>query len=391
MPNAAQKILIVDDHAANLSFVFQFLEQQGFSVVTAADGESALELFVQERPDLVLMDIMLPDSDGRVVTRRIKELTGDRWVPVIYMTALAGEADHVRGLEAGGDDYITKPVNLRILRARIDAMQRIAHTRRALEQTTMELRHYQTRAEQETARARELMEKLIYQDRLNDPMLRVWHEPAARFSGDLIAATRSTADRLYIMVADSTGHGLTAALPLLQLAQIFYAMAERGFSLATIVQEMNNKTLARMPADRFVCAVLAIADPGNRTLELWCGGMPAPIFISDTGECLHRFEPRHPPLGLEAPESFDASTEVFMWSEVGNLVIYSDGLIEAQNSDQQNFDESALYGTLRGRSLPQQFDALQRAVKQHVGDCPAHDDISLLMVQCQGGRKPGAN
>ena len=374
--------MVVDDNPANLKFVIQFLEQEGYAVRSAANGKDALRLFTEQSPDVVLMDIMLPDIDGREVTSRIKNQCGDRWVPVIYMTALAAEADEIRGFDAGGDEYLTKPINLEVLRARINAMRRIADVHRRLAETTRELQRYRIRAEQEERIAEELMQRLTHEDRLHDRLLQTWHLPATRFSGDLIAATRAPGDRLYLMMADSTGHGLAAALPLLQLAQIFYTMAERGFSLPTMVTEMNNKTLARMPCDRFVAATFAIIDEQNQVFEIWNGGNPAPVFLNESGDVLREFQSRHMPLGIETPEEFNSRTDVYHWPTTGELIMFTDGVIEAQNIDKEPYGEIKTMETLRQSAFGNRFPALVAELKRHIGATGAHDDISLVAVRC---------
>lgn len=382
MAKPTLKVLVVDDNPANLSFITQFLVSQGCEVHTAPNGAQALAQFRDQGPDIVLMDILLPDMDGREVTRAIKEASRDTWVPVIYMTALSSEGDQVSALEAGGDDYITKPVNLRILRARMQAMRRIAEMQRDLALTTRELARYKARAEHEQSIAHELMARLIYEDRLNDPLLEIWQEPADRFSGDLIAATRSTADRLYLMVADSTGHGLAAALPLLQLSQIFYAMAERGFSLSTITQEMNNKTLARMPVDRFVAGVLAMLDPHNHLIEIWTGGNPPPFFISDDGQVVHQFSSLHMPLGIEDPADFRAQTQIYQWPCPGHLVIFTDGVVEPADATGESFGEKRLLTTIAQTPPQARLSSIKESLRAHLGAAALQDDVSLVLIRC---------
>lgn len=117
----AYKILVVDDEVTLLSTVRAYLEQEGYTVQTAADGRSALHLFRDFQPDLVVLDIMLPEVDGLEVLRQLRQ-TSD--VFVIMLTAKADEADKVIGLSLGADDYITKPFSPRELVARIKASLR---------------------------------------------------------------------------------------------------------------------------------------------------------------------------------------------------------------------------------------------------------------------------
>ena len=111
----ALAVLVVDDTATNRQILQVFLKKLGFRVDTAVDGAKAIERFVEGQPDLVLMDVMMPVMDGYEATRRIKQLCGDRWVPVVFLSALDKEENLVMGLDAGGDDYLHKPVNFVVL------------------------------------------------------------------------------------------------------------------------------------------------------------------------------------------------------------------------------------------------------------------------------------
>lgn len=120
-----QKVLVVDDEAQILEVVEKYLARDGFQVATARDGEAALSAFNTHKPDLVVLDLMLPKVDGLEVFRRLRSMSA---VPVIMLTAKSEESDRVVGLELGADDYITKPFSPRELSARVKAVLRRATT-----------------------------------------------------------------------------------------------------------------------------------------------------------------------------------------------------------------------------------------------------------------------
>ncbi len=119
----AQTILVVDDEARIVKLVRDYLERAGFDVLTARDGETALTLVRLERPDLIVLDLMLPGVDGLDVCRRLRQESA---VPIIMLTARVEEADRIVGLELGADDYVTKPFSPRELVARVRAALRRA-------------------------------------------------------------------------------------------------------------------------------------------------------------------------------------------------------------------------------------------------------------------------
>jgi two-component system alkaline phosphatase synthesis response regulator PhoP len=116
-----QRILVVDDEPAILELVSFNLKKDGYEVVTAADGKSALEMFMKEKPDLVVLDLMIPEPDGYEVCKRIRAQSA---VPVIMLTARGEEQDRIRGLDLGADDYVVKPFSPRELLARVRAVLR---------------------------------------------------------------------------------------------------------------------------------------------------------------------------------------------------------------------------------------------------------------------------
>jgi two-component system alkaline phosphatase synthesis response regulator PhoP len=117
----AQTILVVEDEARIVKLVRDYLERAGFDVLTARDGEIALQVARREQPDLIVLDLMLPGMDGLDVCRRLRRESG---VPIIMLTARVEEADRIVGLELGADDYVTKPFSPRELVARIRATMR---------------------------------------------------------------------------------------------------------------------------------------------------------------------------------------------------------------------------------------------------------------------------
>lgn len=122
------KVLVVDDESSIVNIISYNLKKEGYEVITAEDGEVGLELALNENPDLILLDIMMPKMDGYEVCRKVREKSN---VPIIMLTARADEVDKVIGLEMGADDYVTKPFGNRELIARVKA-----HLRRSTAKDT---------------------------------------------------------------------------------------------------------------------------------------------------------------------------------------------------------------------------------------------------------------
>lgn len=150
-----QLILIVDDNPTNLGVLADYLETYDFEIITAVDGEDALETASEALPDLILLDVMMPGIDGFETCRQLKTAEATQDIPVIFMTALASEADKVRGFEVGAVDYVTKPVMQREVLARVNTHLCIRNLNRNLRKQLAELEHAKTALDQSQQQLKE--------------------------------------------------------------------------------------------------------------------------------------------------------------------------------------------------------------------------------------------
>ncbi len=159
-----EKILVVDDAAANLHFLYDFLTEHGYAVYPASDGDLALEFVRSILPDLILLDIRIPGMDGFEVCRRLKAEERTRDIPIIFISILEDERDKVEGLAAGAVDYITKPFQPEEVLARIGTHLRLReltnHLERTVSKRTEELLEVNSRLEIELAERKRIEEKL---------------------------------------------------------------------------------------------------------------------------------------------------------------------------------------------------------------------------------------
>jgi diguanylate cyclase (GGDEF)-like protein len=133
------KVLIVDDFSTIRAAMRGLVQQMGHSVIEAEDGSKALKVYAQDRPDLVLIDVVMPVMDGYEAARQMRQDRPDEWVPIIFLSSKEADQDLDRAIEAGGDDYLVKPVSFVVLNAKIRALQRIEATRVKLLETSRQL------------------------------------------------------------------------------------------------------------------------------------------------------------------------------------------------------------------------------------------------------------
>ncbi|MDO8206467.1 MAG: diguanylate cyclase [Gallionella sp.] len=127
------KVLVVEDSKVALKAISGFIEDMGVHPLLAENGRDAIELYTRERPDIILLDIILPDTDGYEVAKEIRRLQGkDEWTAIIFLSVMSKDEDLARGIEVGGDDYIMKPVGSVVVQAKVRAMYRLVKMQRAL-------------------------------------------------------------------------------------------------------------------------------------------------------------------------------------------------------------------------------------------------------------------
>jgi CheY-like chemotaxis protein len=374
-------ILVVDDTATNRQILAVFLKKLGHTVELAEDGAQAVSRFSAKPFDLVLMDVMMPVMDGYEATRRIKEMCQDRWVPVIFLSALDKDENLVTGLEAGGDDYLPKPLNFIVLEAKLRSLSRSLVLRRELEDARRSLQLYHDDRESENALAAEILDQLMRRPGLADPRLHYWMNPATNFSGDIVAAARAADGRFYVLLADATGHGLAAAISVLPVLTLFYDVVEFGLPLGRVIAKINSQLRAALPVGRFVaCACLCIDQQSGHS-EIWVGGMPSGLLLDSAGQMVREIKSLHLPLGIDDFDWRKATTETLaVPAGGGQLVLFSDGLIEARNQAGDDFGMQRLCAALASASASDRLAAVQTAVFEHLGNVPPHDDVTLMLV-----------
>jgi two-component system, HptB-dependent secretion and biofilm response regulator len=506
-------ILVVDDTATNRHILAAFLKKLGFTVLMAEDGEKAVASFVANHPDIILMDVMMPIMDGYEATRQIKKISGERWTPVIFLSALDKEENLVAGLDAGGDDYLHKPVNFVILDAKLRSIRRTLELQARVEdagrrmaavtgnlvdgvmvvdprgrvdwvnpailemfgytqdellgksafmlnpasagvgepsaaddfiagqlaaaeavgfgrghrliegrrksgevfpmelgvsatafngekryvgvlrdvsarvaaeallrENAQRLQEYHDVQERENALAQDIVERQMLRAGLSDPKVQHWLTPAANFSGDIVAASRSPDGILYVMLADATGHGLGAAICTLPVLSVFYSLAETGATLAHILKEVNHQLLATMPVGRFVAASLLRIDSAKNHAEIWVGGTPDVLVLDGEGKITRSVAASHLPLGVMEFDDAELASEQLDIDAQTQFMLFSDGLLEASNKDGDQFGFGAMAAALAGAPRDKRVAAIQVALERHLGGLAPHDDVSLLII-----------
>ncbi len=376
----ALTIMIVDDEAVNRIVVKNMLTEYRANILEARDGREACELCLKVRPDLILMDVMMPEMNGLDATTRIKRHFGEHFVPVVFLTALADDEQLSKCIEVGGDDFLVKPISKPLFQAKVSASLRALKMHRRIAEQRDELSRHQARLQGDMEIAQRILEDVESQHHLGMPNVHYVLRPMETMNGDVILGARRPSGNQIFMVGDFTGHGLPAAIGAQTVNGVFTAMASKGLPLPLIVTELNRKLRALLPVGRFLSACIIELDKETRVAQIWNGGMPD-VYVRGENSKLCTFYPSTDlPLGIV--DHYEPNVCTTMVSPGTVLVAYSDGVIEAQNEASEQFGAPRLLEVIQ-RDIPAValVAKIVDGIAEHVLGAPQRDDISLLVVE----------
>ena len=325
------RILIVEDDPAVLRGLRDNLSFESYDVLTASDAERAYRLIHDERPDLVLMDVMLPGMLGSELCRRVR--AEGVTTPIVMLSAKSDESDRVLGLDLGADDYIGKPLGVQELSARIRSILR--NRREALGD--------HGRLGDELRSAADVQRSLFPRTR---PSLRTLDcagvcRPASAVGGDYFDYVPIDGSRVALVLADVAGKGMPAALLMASLHGVIRAQAA---SMATRVEELVSTINTVLHQNRasgrpsYATLFYGVYDDESRILEYVSAGHPPALVVRDSS--FIPLDATCPPVGLFA--TIDASAARIQLEAGDSLVVYSDGATEAMNAAGEEFGRDRL-------------------------------------------------
>jgi serine phosphatase RsbU (regulator of sigma subunit) len=366
-------ILIVDDNPANVEILQMRLAANNYEIITAADGEEGLAMARDVQPDLILLDIMMPKMDGIEVCRHIRADTSLPFIPIIMVTAKADSKDVVAGLEAGGDEYLTKPVDQAALVARVKSMLRI----KELHDTVLE-QSAQLKAQLETATQ---IQSLFWPKIPElDAASHIWAKstPATYVGGDLYDVIPLPDSSLLAYVADVSGKGVPAALIMAALSTNIRSEALLQSGVDALLDTVNN-TLHSLTSEEgfFATIVLGRYWPASGKLELVLGGHLQPLWIGPGG--LGNL-PQLKGISIGVTPDVHYEKKEIMLSPGEAVLFFSDGVIEAENEDKELFGNERLIDHIQNAKGPPWGKGLLDLIRQWRGNAKANDDLTLLEI-----------
>jgi serine phosphatase RsbU (regulator of sigma subunit) len=374
-PAPPSTILVVDDSPVNLQVLVRTLHGSGHRILAAKDGRAALEIARRARPDLMLLDLMMPEIDGFEVCRAIKADPDTRDTAVIFLSARGEVSDKVSGLNLGAVDYITKPIQTEEVLARVTNQL----TRQYLER---ELRRSRDRLNRELESAGR-MQRLILPSGLpshRSVRFAAYYQTSRHAGGDYYDVLELGPNRFGVMVADVSGHGAPAAIVMAMIRSALHAHPSPDDPPA-VLHDLNRHFEYLWDSSMFATAVYAVLDAERRTLRLSCAGHPLPL--------------RTRALTPVAPLPVDAVMPLLL-GELGDVpcyeealrqgdrvLFYTDGVTDREAADGNMYDHTRLTSVLAevGSLAPNAIvERLVADIDAFAGDHEPEDDETLLIV-----------
>lgn len=383
------KILIVDDQQLNRMILRNMLIQQGYDVACADDGFEALEAYPSFKPDLVLLDVMMPRLNGYETAPKLKELAGELYLPIIFITALEEKSQLTLCLEVGGDDFLTKPFEQALLLAKVRAHLRIRELACKSAEQTRKLAYYRAQTEREHQIVEHILENALELPEHLPSHVEALVKPATVFSGDIFLCTTGPVGNTCIFLGDFTGHGLAAAIGTLPVARIFYSMVEKGFHIGDIAQELNEKLYELLPVDMFCAAVILEVNKFGNRCAIWNGGFPDAYILANQKKITTTITSQHLALGILPTSEFEKDVTDYTMQVNDRIILATDGVVEAANTRGQFLGEErwkrllSLLPILVSREEQQLgVRQLSSALESFSSGAEQRDDLSMVIIRC---------
>lgn len=375
---AKGNILVVDDTPANLRLLSSMLAEQGYKVRSVINGQMALTAIQAAPPDLILLDINMPEMNGYEVCERLKADEKTRDIPIIFISALDATEDKIKAFTAGGLDYITKPFQFEEVLARVE-------THLSLRKLQKQLQDANKRFEQELALAGRVQASFLPKELpdISGWQLAVTLKPARETSGDFYDINPLPNGELGILVADVVGKGVGAALYMaLSWTLIRTYATEYPTQPELVCEAVNRRILRDTQADMFVTVFYGVLNPATGTL-IYCNAGQNPPFLIAAGksEEAQKLSATGKPLGMFEDETWEKGMTLFASGDA--LVVYTDGITEAQNHQDELFGDDRLLRCARsnlGRPARDIQNAIIRNVYDFTDGAPQYDDITLVVL-----------
>ena len=379
-PKQRPKILIVDDSRTIVVLINSILKED-YDTVTASDGLEALKVNQREKPDLILMDVEMPNMNGYEACTQIKAQSQNTFTPVIFITSKGDLQSMKTGLKAGAEDYLTKPFEPEELLARVQAVLRTKKLYNQLMDAYALIDH-----ERDTI-AR-IQKSLICQELPRIPGFNFFadYQASAKASGDYYDFIRIDEDHLGVLVADVSGHGSPAAVIMAMMRVLLRSFLAKIPSPKEVLETLNSTLCENQESGHFITAFYGVIHLPSRKIKYASAGHNPPLLVNYETHSVQRLNTQKGfPLMIHCTNEIE-EREIPMPPN-SKLICYTDGLTEARGrgTDMYGLDrlekKSLTFG--KSQNANELGLALKKSAEEFIEGYDFTDDFTLVIVEVE--------
>jgi phosphoserine phosphatase RsbU/P len=384
-PRASGRLLVVDDDEGNCDLLARRLSREGFEVVIARESGAALELLRGSRFDLVLLDVVMPGLDGYGLLKVLKSEPALRDIPVLMISALDHDERIARCIEQGADDYLAKPFNPVILRARINASLEKKRLRESEQKTLRALQETQAKLTSELSEAANYVRSLL-PPRLDGGVAACWQFlPSTELGGDVLNYKWLDDRHFAVFVLDVCGHGLSAAFFSISVLNMLRTRALPGTDLrdpAAVLRALNERFPMEKQNNMYFTVWYGVFDKKLRELTYASGGHPPALLISGKGakrQC-EQLRTKGMLVGYDPQATYSNASHTVPHG--AKLFVFSDGAYEIArpNGSMLKFEDFVAHVCSRADDLSGAVESVVRWARAAHGADQLDDDVSIVGI-----------
>lgn len=330
------KILVVDDMEQNIELTSRYLTNAGYDVISANNGTTAIRKARMFKPDLILLDLLMPQMTGFEVCKVLKNDEDTKYIAILIITALDSSDTRKRSLEVGADDFISKAFDKTLLLSKVKSLLRIKHLSDQLKLQYSELQEKNNTLDFQLNMAMQVQRSLIEEANftLNDVNFMSKYLPALDIGGDMYDMVKLDNSNVAVIMGDVSGHGIAAALLTAMLKMMFRNILSTTNNPSEILSKMNIEfcnIFTNKLVDVYSCVFYALIDTQNK--EIYCAnaGHTLPIFVDDKSNSAYEIDVHGLPIGMMENSTYEAKTISF---DNGDLIFFhTDGLGDSLYKD----------------------------------------------------------
>lgn len=325
------KVLIVDGSVQSTDLISQSLRPAGYEVYTSESGLNALAKAQLFKPDLMIIDVNLPDISGYDLCKRVKNNQETQFVLVLFLSSIETKEMRIRALEIGGDDFMTKNFDAFILLAKVKSLMRVKHLSDQVKQKYTELEEKNNILDRQLKMAQQVQHALIPDINLDFHGVRFFsrYMPALDIGGDFYDVLPINENCISVVMGDVSGHGISAALLTTMLSMMCRTLAARYFNPDQLLFYLNNefcKIFQNNDSEMYVCVFYAVIDTRKRKIYYSNAGQALPVFASLRDHVAFELDCVGIPIGMMPDSQYDFKT--LRYHENDLLLFHTDGLAD---------------------------------------------------------------